>query len=94
MSPCGPAMNLSRVQPHLRPRDGCANSNTSGDKECETSGERWMDVELLLMDFFFFLRPLYQTFLYFRTCISNSLQVRWFLALQNKSTCLADEILS
>lgn len=35
------------------PRDGCANSNTSGDKECETSGERWM-LNCYSWIFFFF----------------------------------------
>lgn len=44
VSPCGPAMNLSRVQPHLRPGMAALTPTPLGDKERETSGERkWMD---------------------------------------------------
>lgn len=56
VSPCGPAMNLSRVQPHLRPEMAALTPTPLGTRSVRQAVKEngWMDVELLLVDLFFF----------------------------------------
>lgn len=56
VSPCGPAMNLSGVQPHLHPGMAALTPTPLGTKSVRQAVKEngWMDVELLLMDLFFF----------------------------------------